>query len=182
MTYKRADSAKVLRAELERAVAPLVDGDEGMVVEVVLRTLRQRKMISYYGSDERRLLTTAARILIALIEDPTTTHRALSIYLGIQEQHVSSGIQKLAEDGFVRITKHRNRRRYKVNPDKFLSHPDITRLYDAANQLIAAELSLDPTARYHRIHDETQAPLPQQNDASEQHDAQSADVRQILQE
>jgi DNA-binding MarR family transcriptional regulator len=94
-----------------------------------LRTLDQQKMISYSSPDEISILSPAGRVLVAIMEDPSITQRALSVYLGVTESNVQKAIRILVNSGLVKKTKVRGRNIYSVS-EKALSHSDICRFFD----------------------------------------------------
>jgi predicted transcriptional regulator len=67
-------------------------------------------------------------MLVTLIQEPTMTQRALSIYLGISEAAVQKTIKSLASTGLVAKTKVKGRNHYSVNVSQFLELPDIVML------------------------------------------------------
>lgn len=78
-----------------------------------------------YPSGKLSILTAPARMLVTLVQEPTMTQRALSIYLGISEAAVQKTIKSLASTGLVAKTKVKGRNHYSVNVSQFLELPDI---------------------------------------------------------
>lgn len=99
------------------------------IVETVMRTLDQQKMISYSSGNDIALLSPAGRVLVAIMEDPSITQRALSVYLGVTESNVQKSVRTLVNNGLVEKTKIKGRNVYSVS-SKALSHPDVSRFYD----------------------------------------------------
>lgn len=108
---------------------PLLDVDT--IVETVLRTLDQQRMISYAPAGDLPLLTTHGRALVAIMEDPGITMRALAVYLGVSESNAQKSVKALLDKGIIAKTKVNNSLTYKIEPNPGLIHPDISRLFDA---------------------------------------------------
>ena len=81
-----------------------------------------------YPPGKLSILTAPARMLVTLIQEPTMTQRALSIYLGISEAAVQKTIKSLSSTGLVAKTKVKGRNHYSVNVSQFLELPDIVML------------------------------------------------------
>lgn len=142
----------VLRRPLEQALASLSDNAslDDMVTEV-LRTLDQQRMIHYAPSGSLGLLSTHGRVLVAVMEDPDITQRALSVYLGVSESNVQKSLKLLVEADVVTKTKTDGANTYQLNLTEGMKHPDIARFYDAINselirrsELSAAEEEATP--------------------------------------
>lgn len=121
----------VLRQPLEQALSGLTGVDISAVVDVVLRTLDQQRLISFAPAGDLQLLTTHGRTLVAILEDPGITQRALSVYLGISESNVQKSVKALLERGLITKTKVNNSSVYQFEPAAGLYHSDIARLFDA---------------------------------------------------
>jgi len=93
-----------------------------------------------YPSGQLSILTAPARMLVTLIQEPTMTQRALSIYLGISEAAVQKTIKSLASAGLVAKTKIKGRNHYTVNISEFLELPDIVMLSRAIRIAQEAEV------------------------------------------
>jgi len=121
----------VLRQPLENALQSFGDIDVSSVVDAVLRTLDQQKLISFAPAGDLPLLTTHGRTLVAILEDPGITQRALSVYLGVSESNVQKSVKALLDRGLIAKTKVNNSGHYEFAPSEALLHADITRLFDA---------------------------------------------------
>ena len=121
----------VLRQPLEKALEGFENLDVSSVVDVVLRTLDQQKLISFAPAGDLALLSTHGRALVAILEDPGITQRALAIYLGISESNVQKSVKALVDRGLIAKTKVKNCSQYEFVPGEGLFHADITRLFDA---------------------------------------------------
>lgn len=122
---------KNLRTALEQSLSETGIADVADVIDVVLRTLDQQKVISYAKKGDLQLLTTHGRTLVAILENPGITQRALSVYLGISESNVQKSIKALEHRGLIAMTKVKNSRTYEFVPKTAFQHPDITRFFDA---------------------------------------------------
>lgn len=120
----------VLRESLSAALTGVDFNDVQDIVDKVLRTLSQQRMILYAPAGELPILTTHGRILVAVMEDPDVTLRALAVYLGTSESNVQKSLKALCDMGFITKTKVKTTHRYKLSPEKAFLHPDITRLFD----------------------------------------------------
>ena len=121
----------LLRAPLEKALEGFQGLDVSSVVDVVLRTLDQQKLISFAPAGDLTLLSTHGRTLVAILEDPGITQRALAVYLGISESNVQKSIKALVDRGLIAKTKVKHSTQYEFAPGEALFHADITRLFDA---------------------------------------------------
>lgn len=123
---------EILTSALEGSDAHDIDN----IVEVVLRTLSQQKMISYAPAGDISLLTTHGRALVAIMEDPGITLRALAVYLGVSESNAQKSVKTLLDMGLIAKTKVKTSINYVFVPKIGFKHPDITRLFDGiANEV-----------------------------------------------
>lgn len=128
----------VLRRSLEEALSKMRDGqDVEQIVTEMLRTLDQERMIHYAPAGTLNLLSTHGRVLVAIMEDPAITQRALSVYLGVSESNIQKSLKALTEKGIIAKTKVNGCNTYQLNLSDGLRHPDISRFYDAINAEIA---------------------------------------------
>lgn len=125
MAVKKTDK---LREALEAAIG---GKDQGELIEKILLTLDKQKVIRYHNEETVNLLSTPGRVIVGLIEDPTSTHRSLSIYLNLSETMIDKTIKSLVEAGLITKTKLNRQNTYKINSDLLLKHPDITHLLGA---------------------------------------------------
>lgn len=122
----------VLRRSLEEALEAIANGAEvGDVVTGMLRTLDQQRMISYAPSGSLGLLSTHGRVLVAIMEDPEITQRALAVYLGVSESNVQKSIKSLSDAKLIVKSRASKSNSYSLNLEDGLEHPDISRFYDA---------------------------------------------------
>lgn len=136
---KRSHSLKGI---LEEAIAGRLDTDVSSdireIVQVVLRTLDQQRLISYAPAGDLALLTTHGRTLVAVAENKNATQRSLAVYLGISETNLQKSLKLLCDKGFVVKTKVDNSYRYEIDPKSVFTHSDISRFFDAIAQSVAS--------------------------------------------
>jgi len=139
----RQNKEHVLREPLKDAIEEaLKDGGSiDSLLEGVMRTLDQQKMISYNSEDDILLLSAAGRVMVAIMEDPSITQRALAVYLGVTESNVQKSIKNLVDAGLLEKTKLNSRNVYKVNSKKVVLHPDISRFADGIRNVAVSYFS-----------------------------------------
>ena len=93
-------SSRELRNALAEAVSQPV---ESAAVEDLMRVLDRTKLFRYHQDESVSLMSTAGKVLAAIIEDPTLTQRAISVYLGCSETLVDKTVKTLAESGLWRL-------------------------------------------------------------------------------
>jgi len=119
--------------DIKKALAEAIAsaGDESdIAVEKILRTLDQKKVLRYHKDHEISLLSTAGRVLVAIIEDPTMTVRAISVYLDLSETMIEKTVKQLIAAGLISKTKINRQNLYKVDIDAVLAQHDIQHVYD----------------------------------------------------
>ena len=139
---KRGHREHVLREPLEQSIRAAIESGSSSsdVVETVLKTLSSQRMIMYSSKDEISLITPAGRVLVAMLEDPEITQRALSVYLGVTESNIHKAVKTLVDSGLIAKTKVKGRNKYQIDKKRALEHPDIRRLVDALH----AQRMLEP--------------------------------------
>lgn len=114
--------------DIKKAISEAIannDESSDLAVEKILRTLDKKKVLRYHRDDAISLLSTAGRVLIALIEDPTMTIRAISVYLDLSETMIDKTVKNLIAADLVSKTKINRQNLYKVNLKAVLGQPDI---------------------------------------------------------
>ena len=134
----------VMREVLTNALSNADPENLSDIVEVVLRTLSQQKMIAYAPAGELSLLTTHGRALVAIIEDSGITLRALAVYLGISESNAQKSVKALLDMGLIAKTKVSSRNIYKIDEKAFLNQGDIRHIWAAINKLSKESGEEDP--------------------------------------
>ena len=127
----KTDRASSIKSALAEALSSVDGRSSEEVLEKVLTTLDKQKVFRYHNEDTVNLLSTAGRVLIAIIEDPTLTQRAISVYLDISETMIDKSIRVLISDGLITKTKKQRQNVYKINHDAIKKHPDFKHFYDA---------------------------------------------------
>lgn len=74
-----------------------------------------------------RVLTVNAKVLVAVLENPTMTQQQIADMIGIRYQHVWRALDRLVKEGILEKDR-RNRRTYFSASKKFYELEDIQRL------------------------------------------------------
>ena len=121
----RGDSRTAdIKKALEDAILSSPNGDEE-ILHRVMSALDKKKVLRYHNEDEIGLLSTPGRVLVAILEDPTMTQRALSVYLDLSETMIDKTLKSLISKGLVTKTKFNRQNIYKVDIELLKNHPDI---------------------------------------------------------
>lgn len=131
------DRTLEIKKAIERAILSSSGGADD-VLNNVMRTLDKKKVLRYHSDGELGLLSTPGRVLIAIMEDPTLTQRALSVYLDLSETMIDKTVKSLIARGLVTKTKVNRQNIYKINQEEIKNHPDIQHFYEAIS-LIATK-------------------------------------------
>ena len=126
--------------DIKKAIAEVIaEGghSEDAALEKILQTLDRKKVLRYHRSDEVSLISTPGRVLIALIEDPTMTIRAISVYLDLSETMIDKTIKQLISGGLILKTKTNRKNLYKVNISSVLNQPDIQHMMEIIQIMIS---------------------------------------------
>lgn len=118
---------------LRSAISGIVDDakEVDVLLDVVLRTLDQQRLIHYARKNQVQLLNAHGRVLIAILEDPGMTQRALAVYLSTSESNINNSVKLLLKNNIITKTKVGNKNTYHFNLENGLQHPDISRFLDA---------------------------------------------------
>jgi biotin operon repressor len=114
-----------LRALIEQCV-----GDGGSVHDVadrVLKVLDDARLRVYSDEDRLPVLNAHGRVLVAVLEDPGVSQRALASYLGVYESAVNRSLRSLANDGVLVKERVNGKVVYRFDEVRGCSHPDIAR-------------------------------------------------------
>jgi predicted transcriptional regulator len=103
------------------------EGNE-QIVDRILRLLDKKRLVSYALPGQIQLLNSHGRILVAILEDPGITQRALSQYVGVSESNVNASVKQLLKNNLITKQKIKNKNQYFFNYEHALKHPDISRL------------------------------------------------------
>lgn len=100
------------------------------LVDKILRLLDKKRLVAYASPHQIQLLNSHGRILVAILEDPGITQRALSQYVGVSESNVNASVKLLLKNNLITKTKVKNKNQYFFNYAEALKHPDISRFLD----------------------------------------------------
>lgn len=120
--------AEVLKSTLVEALE--AESDLEQTVDLLLQTLDREKLLYYADPGRLPLLSSHGRVLVAILEDPGITQRALSVYLRVSESNVQGSLKKLLKDGVISKQRSGNRNTYSFNYESGFSHPDIRRILE----------------------------------------------------
>lgn len=115
--------------QIKQAIETTVDNPAVVdkLTEDILRALDNNKLLYYADPGRISLLNSHGRVLIAILEDPFITQRALSVYLGVSESNINKSLRLLQKDGIIEKKKDGKRNLYHFNQVTGLAHPDIAR-------------------------------------------------------
>lgn len=111
--------------------------DMDAVIDSVLRTLDSEKLLYYADPGRLPVLNNHGRVLVAILEDPGITQRALSVYLRVSESNVQKSLKLLLKDGIIKKKRSGNRNRYEFDRDAGLQHPDVKRVLQTLLPLVS---------------------------------------------
>jgi predicted transcriptional regulator len=100
------------------------------IADTILQMLDRHRLTVYARPNQVSLLNGHGRVLIAVLEDPGITQRALSQYLGVSESNINNSIKILMKNNLITKTKVKNKNTYSFNYKDGLKHPDISRFLD----------------------------------------------------
>jgi predicted transcriptional regulator len=126
----KVDRAASIKLALAEAISSVSDGTSEEVLEKVLSALDKQKLLRYHNEDSVNLFSTAGKVLVAIIEDPTMTVRAISVYLDISETMVDKSVKALISDGLISKTKVQRQNIYKINFYAVKNHQDMKHVFD----------------------------------------------------
>ena len=109
--------------------------DNTELVDKVLSVLDSQKLLRYSNNDEINLLSSYGRVLIVLVDDPSMTARAVSIYLGLSETMVAKVFKSLISARLITKTKDKRQNVYKINYEILKNHSDIHHIFDVMGKI-----------------------------------------------
>jgi DNA-binding MarR family transcriptional regulator len=115
-----------VRALVDSALRNGLNADE--IADGILHLLDTKHLVEYSSSKTVRLLNSHGRVLVAILEDPGITQRAIAQYLRVSESNINVSVNYLIREKLVTKTKVNNRNTYRFNAKEALKHPDISRL------------------------------------------------------
>jgi hypothetical protein len=140
-THRRHDNRRnhVLRRPLEKAIESSGLEDSSELVEVVLKTLDEQRVIAYSSNDTLAILTAAGRTLVVIAERPDSTLREIGAILGVGESTVAKSVSLLVRHNLIARTKIAGRNIYSLNKEELRNHPDMRRYNDAVLSVLYSE-------------------------------------------
>jgi predicted transcriptional regulator len=129
----RSQKVDDIKKALEEAIAE--QGGNDLTLEKVMQTLDSKKILRYHKEHEVSLLSTSGRVLVALIEDPNMTIRAISVYLDLSETMIDKTVKQLINAGLITKTKVNRQNVYRYNNKLILEQPDIQNFLVAIKML-----------------------------------------------
>jgi len=130
---KDSQSDSVRKALFGALSSEALDNTE--LVDKVLSVLDSQKLLRYSNNDDINLLSTYGKVLIVLIEDPSMTARAVSIYLGLSETMVAKVFKSLISARLITKTKDKRQNVYKINYEILKNHSDIHHIFDVMGKI-----------------------------------------------
>jgi uncharacterized membrane protein len=131
----KVDKSVEVKRALEEALSSSESKDSDFLVNAVLKTLEKQKVFRYHNENAISLISTSGRVLVALMEDPTMTQRALSVYLDLSETMIDKTVKLLIQNNLITKTKTQRQNIYIVNIEEVKKHPDIQHLKEAISGL-----------------------------------------------
>lgn len=119
-----------LSNELENLIKEQIGdhGKAGKIADEVMKLLDREKLLYYSDPGRVPVMNSNGRVLLAILEDPGITQRALAVYLRMSESAVQKCVRLLLKDGVIVKKMSGKRNHYEFNKEKGLSHPDVSRL------------------------------------------------------
>ena len=118
-------------------------GDNGRdsqnMVNKVLGVLDSQKLLRYSNNGDVEIFTTQGKVIMALIEEPKMTTRALSVYLDLSETMVARIIKSLVTAGVIIKTKYNHQNIYGIHYSALKNNPDIQHLSKAMHKILNNE-------------------------------------------
>ena len=133
----KLQKSEEIKKALEEAITSGEISDE--TVEKVMQTLDKKKVLRYHRDHEISLLSTAGRVLVAIIEDPTMTIRAISVYLDLSETMIDKTVKQLIASNLITKTKVNRQNIYRLNEKMVMEQPDINHMMSAIELITAKE-------------------------------------------
>ena len=131
----KVDKSIEVKRALEEALSSSESKDADFLVNAVLKTLEKQKVFRYHNENAISLISTSGRVLVALMEDPTMTQRALSVYFDLSETMSDKTVKLLIQNSLITKTKTQRQNIYIVNIEEVKKHPDIQHLKEAISGL-----------------------------------------------
>lgn len=130
----KKEKAEDIKKAIEEVIG-LGGADSDDAVEKILKTLDRQKIFRYHKENEVSLLSTAGRVLVAIIEDPTMTIRAISVYLDLSETMIDKTVRTLVSAGLITKTKVNRQNVYQLNKNLIFEQTDIQHILAAISRI-----------------------------------------------
>lgn len=140
MSYMKVDKSIEVKKAIEEALNSSSSTNPNLIVDAILKTLDKQKVFRYQDENSINLISTSGRVLIALLEDPTMTQRALSVYLDMSETMIDKIVKLLVQNGLITKTKTQRQNIYKIDLEKVKNHPDIQHLKEAISGIFETKI------------------------------------------
>lgn len=135
---KKDNQSELMKKALMEALSN--DGaNNDDLVNKVLGVLDSQRLLRYNNNNDVNLLSTPGKVLVALLENPKTSIRGISVYLCLSETIIIRAIKSLMASGVVLKTKNKQQNIYKINYLSLQNHPDIQHL-SGALQIVASNI------------------------------------------
>lgn len=129
----RSQKVDDIKKALEEAIAQEQGAD--VTIEKVMQALDNQKILRYHKEHEVNLLSTAGRVLVAIVQDPTMTIRAISVYLDLSETMIDKTVKQLISAGLITKTKLNRQNVYRLSNNQILEQPDIRHVLASVEKL-----------------------------------------------
>lgn len=126
-----------IKKAIEKAI--ISEGGTSDAVQKIMEALDDKKILRYHRDTDVNLLSTSGRVLISLIQDPTMTMRAVSVYLDLSEPMIKKAIEGLISSGLLTKTKVNRQNVYRLNNKLIKEQPDIQHVLRAVETIKFSE-------------------------------------------
>lgn len=126
-----------IKKAIEKAITS--EGGTSDAVQKIMEALDDKKILRYHRDTDVNLLSTNGRVLISLIQDPTMTVRAVSVYLDLSETMIDKTVKSLISSGLLTKTKVNRQNVYRLNNKLIKEQPDIQHVLRAVETIKFSE-------------------------------------------
>lgn len=127
--------------DIKKAIEKAIISESGTsdAVQKIMEALDDKKIFRYHRDTDVNLLSTSGRVLISLIQDPTMTVRAVSVYLDLSETMIKKTVDGLIFSGLLTKTKVNRQNVYRLNNKLIKEQPDIQHVLRAVETIKFSE-------------------------------------------